>query len=247
MTATVRRKAPVAAFRAPEIPTALRAPTIPDSAVRRARHKAAAAEVKASQTVLPETKHSRPSSHNGVAIEREERIAIGPHGSGKIKISKLYLADGSMAYACWDCTATGNGRGDIIVHRNRVHGTKMGGNRNARVALPKQTQEELFDVILPRRADGSAPPETATDWTLGEFLAIAPNLKALGDLIDRVERENNELREQLKQTRVNRTDQHKIDVYESNQQEIGELRAWKKNVTKKLSTVGFVLSDEEEQ
>lgn len=205
--------------------------------------KATLEKVSAVTAIEPAEEHPRPSHHNGVAVEREERICIGPNGSGKIKISRLFLVDGTMAHACWDCTHTAPGRGDIVVHRNEAHGTRS-GKKPPKVIYEKSPQAELFDVVLPPRSDGRPAPESAVDWTLGEFLAIAPNLKAFGDLFDRLERENEELRTQ---TRVSRADQHKIDVYESNQQEIGELRAWKKTTIRTLGKLGFALQEDTEE
>lgn len=239
-TAARRAKPPAANFRAPVVPEALRAPTIPDSRVRAARRRAA----KAAAQAQPETSEER--THNGVAIVREEPVKSPLPTGAPFRYSRLFLEDGEVVWGCRDCPEITNTRGEVMAHRNARHGTRYGKKR-AKVTVEPQADLDLFDMVLPPRADGEPVPESPMDWTIGEVVAIMPTVKALGDLIDRLEKEVEELRGQLKQTRVSRTDMHKIEVYASNQQEIGELRAWKKAVVKKFASLNFKLEESIEE
>lgn len=255
-TTSRRSAAPPVAFNAPATPT--------DPPVQRRTTRAPAPALVA--PVEPTDKHPRPAHHKGLAVVSEERIGSLPNGA-KFKISKLELADGSSAFACWECTVTGDTRGDIMAHRNADHGARIGKNR-ATVTFPKEIEKDpdLFDLVLPVREDGTSPGDNPMYWQLGEVIAIMPTVKALGDLIQRLEEENDKLLYEVKQTRVSRADQHKIDVYTANQAEIVELRSrlakqgnyeqvkeelyalkkWKSNIIKKLKAVGFQLSEEDE-
>jgi hypothetical protein len=209
--------------------------------------------------VVPEP--DRPVEHNGIAIEREEPVPSPLPGAAPFKYSRLMLADGGSAFACRDCLFTGDTRGDVMAHRNAEHGARYGKRRPKVVYEP---DDDITDLVLPPRADGPAP-DALLEMTIGEHLAIAPTIKALGDLIDRLEQERDELAEQLKTARIDKSTQHKIDVYESHRQEILELRGqlnrqanyealrnevlelrgWKRKITHQLSRIGFKLDEEE--
>lgn len=234
-------------------------PTIPTRT--RATTRSAVPKVEPKQAVPPTQAHPRPTHHNGVAVVSEERLGNLPNGI-KFKVSRLYLANGEVAHACWECTFTGDTRGDVMSHRNTEHGTQIGRRRVQRIF----EDPHLLDLVLPAREDGTQPGDNPLYWQIGEIIAVVPTIKALGDHMERLEDENAQLREEVGRTRVTRTDQHKLDVYESNQQEIGELRArlkhmpniealraevyelraWKKKMIKRLGTLGFQLSEEDQ-
>lgn len=223
MTATANRKP---ATRKPPAEPAFQAP---ESKPARPRKPAA---VQPELVTPPQQERLRPTEHNGVAIVSETRI-------GFFRQASLELADGSTAFACWDCTYTSDSRGDVMTHRNAAHGTNFG--------RPNRRKDgDFLDLILPDRSDGTRPGDSPRDWTIGEILAVMPTIRALGDHIEDLERRNAELEELSRQSRVSRADQHKIDVYETHQAEIGQLRAWKKKMIAKLESLGFRLSEEDQ-
>lgn len=214
---------------------------------------------------LPSAKQvtpQRPTHHNGVEILDEQRIPSPlPHG-GPFRITRLRLADGKLAHGCFDCLFTAETRGDIVAHRNAEHGGRV-GKKAPKIVFERDP--ELLDVVLPPRDDGTPAPLLPIDMTLREIVTIAPSLMVLFNNLDAKERECEALREQLDQIRVSKADQHKIDVYDSHQQEIGELRAllakqgnyevikeelyelraWKKKFITKLKALGFTNHEED--
>lgn len=223
-----------AVFKAP--PEALRAPTIPDPEARRARHKAAAATKREAA--------EQERYYNGVLILREEPVPSPLPNGGPFRYSRLFLQDGDVAWACRDCDYQADTRGEVMAHRNADHGSRYGKKK------PKSDSEEdpnLLDLVLPERENGIQPGESLREWTIGELQAVAPTITALGNLIEKTERENEELREQLKQIQISKSDQHKINVYDANLKEIAELRAWKRNVVRKFAGVGFKLEENQEE
>ncbi len=181
----------------------------------------------------------RPTEHNGKKVVREELLYALPRAP--LKITRLILEDDSVAYACRDCLFTADTRGLVMVHRNREHGMRLAG-RKKKLDEPMRTAP---DIVLPPREDGTPAPSRPEDWTIRELLAVMPDIAAFGDLVDRLETENAELRKMLDETTtVSRTDQHKIDVYESMQSELVGLRIWKKDVIKKFAALGFKMEEE---
>lgn len=208
------------------------------------------------QPLMPEPEPKRPRDHNGVPVEREELYSNLPTG-GAFKISKLHLSNGEIAFACRDCTFTGDNRRDIMLHRNELHGAKYG--KPTPRLLKKTPDKHITDVVLPPREDGSPAPTHFMERTVGEFLAIAPSLAALGDTFDRLEAERDAALAEVAENRIDRVTQHKIDAYDHLKSEIVELRrvvasqgnyeeikeelyrlrAWKKKITAKFDSVGF--------
>jgi hypothetical protein len=203
-----------------------------------------------------EDDEQRPTEHNGIPVVREELIMHLP--KAPFKISRLHLADGSMAFSCRDCQHTGDSRGEVMVHRYEAHGAAL-GKKPPKVEYAKDTSAP--DVVLPPRENGPLP-SNPQNMTLGEFLALAPSIAALGDLVDRAETERDEALALLGNHRTNQT---KIDGYDEMQGELTaariqlrqqanyeaikaemyELRKWKVAMIKKLSGLGFHLSEED--
>lgn len=210
--------------------------------------------------LIANTEPERPTDHDGVPIMREQTFSNLPNAA-PFRISKLILANDEIAFACRDCMFTADSRGDVMEHRNEVHGTRY-GKKTPKMTFPKD--REIGDPVLPPRPDGKPAPQQLREMTMGEYLAIAPSLKALGDLIDRVETERDEALAEVEKNRIDRLTQHKLDVYASNQETIVELRmqlqrwanyedireelyalrAWKKKITQKLHLVGFKLEED---
>lgn len=207
----------------------------------------------------PAAEPERPVEHNGIPVVREEALANLPNAP--FRITKLHLSDGTQAHACRECLFTADTRGEVMLHRNQMHGAKYGKKR-PKVEFPEE--KDLFDPVLPPRGEVPAP-SNPLEMTVGEFLALAPTLAAMGDLIDRLEEERDAARAERDAVQITKEMQHKIDVYESNQQdildyrlklhkqanyeelkaEVLELRAWKKKIVAKLSALGFHLNEEE--
>lgn len=207
--------------------------------------------------LMTQPEQERPTDHQGIPVVKEEALRSPLPGAGEFRISKLYLANDTVAYACRDCLETANTRGEVMAHRNQEHGSRY-GKKTPRVIPVKD--RDVLDVVLPPRPDGNPAPSTLMELTLGELLALAPSLKALGDLIEQLERE----RDEAAGERLSRADRHKIEIYESHQaeivelravkartanyeeirQEVADLRAWKKKITAKLHSVGFHLEEE---
>jgi hypothetical protein len=203
----------------------------------------------------------RPRAFEGIAVLKEEPIE---HLKGKpFRISRLFLANNEIAFACRDCIFAGPTRGSVMQHRNREHGSRT-GMKQPKVTLP--VLREAPDPIVPERANGSRPM-SPMEMTIGEILSIAPSLAALGDLIETLEQERDSLLHDLNtRLRHGKENQHKIDVYESLRAEVIDLRltvnkqgnyeavkeemyalrAWKKKIIARLSAVGFHLSEEDQ-
>lgn len=243
---------------------------MPTTTMRRTRRKPAPAAFQppiAPDEPAPEAKparvpvNARPTHHNGIEVVQEHKLASLPNGAA-FRITKLELADGGWAHACVDCTFTSDSRGDIMAHRNAEHGAKY-GKRRPKIEYVRD--QGVLDIVLPPREDGSVAPLVPLDMTLREIVTVAPSLLVLMDMLDAKERLVEELTAELGKHQISRQDQHKIEVYESHQTEIGELRAtlarqanyeeikeemhalrsWKRKMTTRLSQLGFHLSEEE--
>jgi hypothetical protein len=196
-----------------------------------------------------------------VAVVREELLSNLPSGS-PFKVSKIHLVDGTIAHACRDCLFTGDTVTEVRHHRNAEHGTKF-GKRAPKVHWERDTN--LGDLVLPMRGDVPAPTNPM-EMTLAEFLALAPSYAALGDLMDRLERERDAALDKLADLMSqNKEAQHALAVYPALQQEVVELRllvrnagayeelksevltlrAFKKKITAKLEQIGFGLVEEQ--
>lgn len=211
----------------------------------------------------PDNGDGRPRDHDGIPIEREELVGNLPSGAA-FKISKLHLANQEIAWACRDCQFTADVRRDVAQHRNEEHGARF-GKKTPKVVFPRD--EDLGDLVLPPRLDGMPAPSNPMEMTLAEVLSLMPSVAAISDLVDKAERERDaaveELIERRKSDRIN---QPKIDVhdsltaeivdlrlmvknfgsYDQMKQELTELRAWKKSMIKKLNTLGFTMTEEEQ-
>lgn len=224
----------------------------------------------------------RPTEVDGVTVVREERMRN--YQGSYFKISKLYLADGVMVWGCWECLYVAETRGHVMAHRNAEHGAQYGkkGHRKARMlALAEQAAEqaaaeetaepetpeaeicEPVTVVQPAetvafRADRDTIPKTIMDMTIG-------GVRSLCDLVERLEKEIEDLKDKLDEVQIDRTTQHKIDVYETNRAEIvelrqiksqhdhcddlrdevKELRAFRRKMITRMAQLGFKLSEEE--
>jgi hypothetical protein len=225
--------------------------------VARSVKPAKAAEQKPAEQLEP----GRPQEHNGLQVVREELRSNLPSGA-PFKISKLHLVDGTRAFACRDCKFTGDALVSVQHHRNEKHGAKF-GKKTPKVQW--EQDPDLGDLVLPPRGDLPAPTNPM-EMTLGEYLALAPSFAALADLVDRTERERDDLLDRLNKVQEQTKEaQHALAVYPALQAEVVELRvmvrnagtyaelksevlalrAWKKKVTQRLEPLGFVLADEE--
>lgn len=204
----------------------------------------------------------RPTEHNGIPIVSEEPQMALP--KAPFRFTKIHLEDGTFGFACRDCTATADTRAGILVHRNETHGARN-FKRPPKVDLP--ALRTAPDPVLPPRPDGKPAPTAPLDMTLREFLAICPDLAAMGDLVDRMESERDHAREMLQEReKATKENAHKIAVYPSLQEEVvelrmmvknagtydemkaelTELRAWKKKIITKFSSLGFNFTEEEQ-
>lgn len=206
----------------------------------------------------------RPTMHNGVQVVREELVSALPHGKAPFRFTRLHLSDGTQAFGCRDCLETRDTRGAILLHRNDAHGARNGKKPPH---FPKGFREVgQVDLVLPPRANGPAPADVM-QMTIGEVVGLMPSIGATGNLIDRLEAENEALRSELSNVkRIDKASQHKIDVYDMHRTELielrlqvakqgnyeeikaelYELRAWKKKFIAKLNKIGFKLSEEDE-
>lgn len=205
----------------------------------------------------------RPTEHKGVTVAREELTANLPTGA-PFRISRLHLTDGTTAFACRDCLFTGDNRGEVAAHRNATHGTRYGKRAPKLVYEP---DDGPADLVLPPRPDGSSAPDNPLQMTVAELLALLPTISGCSDLIEKAEYERDLAQIELEERRRHdRENNHKIQVYESNQNqlvelrmkiknagsfdelkaEVVELRSWKKKMIAKLSALGFKLTEEEQ-
>lgn len=211
--------------------------------------------------LVAEPEGDRPTTYKGVAILNEVPIE---HLPGKpFRISRLFLENDEVVFACRDCLEVADTRGQIMAHRNAEHGSRIGKHGARHLYEPRKTAP---DPIVPIRADGTRPT-TPMEMTLGEFIAVAPSIAAMGDLIEKMEQERDAaLAELNERTKHDRANQHKIDVYDSLRsevvdlrlavqrqgnyeqvkQEMYDLRAWKKKMITKLSALGFQLTEEDQ-
>lgn len=208
---------------------------------------------------------TRPREHKGVQVVREELFSNLPNGA-PFRVSRLYLVDDTIAYACRDCLTTADTRALINRHRNEEHGARF-GKKAPKVLYDGGKQVADGDLVLPLRPDGTAAPQNVMNWTLAEFMALVPSIGALSDLIEKTEHERDMARIELAERRkTDRENAHKVAVYESLHAEVVELRvmvknsgayeslktevlelrAWKKQVSKKLETLGFKLIEEDQ-
>jgi hypothetical protein len=203
----------------------------------------------------------RPRDHKGIPIVREELTSSLPNGA-PFRISRLHLSDGTIAFACRDCLDTEDTRGAVMAHRNREHGATFGKKRPKVEPL---ADKFVGDLVLPPRKDGPAP-SNPMEMTVAELMALLPSISAIGDLIDRMEQERDHaVNELIEREAHDRENKHKIAVYPSLQEEVVdlrgrlrgvgsfdemkaeliELRRWKKEMIKRLSALGFTLSEED--
>lgn len=215
------------------------------------------------EPMIPAVDPDRPQEHNNIPVVREELMGNLPSGA-KFKISKLHLSDGTDAFACRDCLYTGDTRADVMHHRNDAHGNKY-GKKPPKVVFAKDP--EPYELVLPPRSEGVPAPTNIMEMTVAELLALMPTIGALGDLVE-TEAHHRELAEvELDERRKHdRENGHKIAAYDSMHEELVErrmamkgygsfdemkaelkaLRAWKQKMTARLKTLGFVLTEEDE-
>ncbi len=189
-----------------------------------------------------EPQPNRPTEHKGVAVEREEQLQNLPRAP--FRISRLYLVDGTTAYACRDCLFTGESRGEVMAHRNDEHGASYGKARPKNEIAPLRGTP---DPILPPREDGSPAPTAPMEMTLGEFMALAPSITALGDLVDEAQRERDAAVEELNSMKAATRDWRiRAEQYDEMREELLSLRNWKRKMTSRLQQMGFQLTEEEQ-
>jgi hypothetical protein len=219
------------------------------------------AKATVSAPTLPTLEPGRPTEHNGIAIVSERLRSNLPSGA-PFKISTLQLEDGTQAYACRDCQATGDTVTELRHHRNDVHGARY-GKQPPKVVWDKS--QDLNDFVLPPRGDKPAPTNPM-EMTLAEFLSLAPSYAAMADLIDRLEKERDAALAKIAEIQNTVAEaKHALAVYPSLQEEVVDLRlrvrnvgsfdemkqelqalrAWKKKMTQRLQSVGFSLTDDD--
>jgi hypothetical protein len=215
------------------------------------------------EPLVPAVESDRPQDHNGIPVVREELVGNLPTGA-KMKISKLHLSDGTLAFACRDCLFSADSRAEVMQHRNQQHGSRY-GKKTPKLVFAKD--KDVHDVVLPPRTDGPAPGNIM-EMTMAEVLALMPSIGALGDLVEeathRAELAEVELAERRRHDREN---EQKIAAYDSMREELvdrrvamkgfssyddmknelRELRAWKQKITARLKPLGFVLAEEDEE
>lgn len=229
---------------------------------RRGRPPKTAAVVQFQTPLIEKAEPDRPSAHDGIPVVKEELISALPNGKAPFRFTRLHLANGTQAFGCRDCLATADTRGQILLHRNEAHGARN-GKKPPRVV--PQDRSTVLDLVLPPRGDEPAPSDPM-QMTVGEILSLLPTIGAMGDLIDRLEQERDDALKLANEHRIDKSTQHKIDVYESHRQELVDLRlqvqkcanyeaikqelydlkAWKRRFTTRLKKVGFQLSEEDE-
>lgn len=212
---------------------------------------------------------------NGVRVVGEAYVFNLPHVPLR-GYTLLTLEDGTTLFRCRDCKPDVTGsRGDLMAHRNKLHGARVGKRSSTRVQL------NIMDELLPEPINIELPPDeqelpdtidpqAAFDMTIGELMALAPSIKAMGDLVDRLEAERDAAVEELNQRsahdkenahKINSYDQlreeitdlrlvlhkerYKIENYDDVRKEVLALREWKKKITNKLRPLGFTLSEED--
>lgn len=206
----------------------------------------------------------RPQDHNGIPVVREQlRMSPLPSCKAPLKISRLHLANKVVAFACRDCLYTGDTLADVMHHRNAEHGAKY-GKKKPKVEFP--ADDDPTDIILPPRAAGLPAPGDIMEMTMAELLSLLPSLHALGALIQQTEAENEALTAEIDARRhFDLANQDKLAAYDSLQAELvdrrltmkgsgsyeemkaelTELRAWKKQIIKRFSAIGFMFTEEE--
>lgn len=177
-----------------------------------------------------------PTHIRGIEVVREQALyAIGPHAP--FRYTRLFLADGTSCIACRDCWWDAPSRGEVMQHRNTAHGARY-GRKKPKVDLPPVP--EAPELIVEPRDDNTPAPNNPLDWTLRELLAVLPDIAALGNLVDTLEKERDDALAELAASHVgDREAQHKIAVYDSHRQEIIELRKFKRDVEKQFAKLGF--------
>lgn len=215
----------------------------------------------------------------GVRVLSEELVYCLPNAPIR-GYSKLLLADGTTTFRCKDCVPDVVGsRGDLMAHRNAEHGGRIGKNRGV---ITKAKAQLVLEELLGAPHDIELPPEqrplpdvidplALTTMTLAEVMAIAPSIKAIGDLMGELEDARDAALKELQERRAHdktnahkidsydaqrseildlklrlRKEQHKIDGYDELRSEVLALRDWKKKMINKLRPLGFVLSEEDD-
>lgn len=207
---------------------------------------------------------ARPTEHNGIPIVNEECRASPVNPKAFLKITKLHLSNDTIAFGCLDCLFTGDTRSELQRHRNAEHGTRF-GKRRAKVRFA--TDDNLGDLVLPSRPDGTPAPIDVLEMTLAEFLSIMPSFAALMQYIEDIENRHQQLVDLVRQQKDElKASAYAVAVYpalqeevidlrlkikgvgsfEANKAELLVLRDWKNKMTKRLATLGFVLNEEGE-
>lgn len=249
-----RGRPPKASFQEPLMPTAKQEPPkrVPGP--------------RGQQALMSVVDEGRPQEHKGIQVIREElRPSPLPQCKAPLKISKLHLADGSLAFACRDCTETGDTLADMMQHRNAVHGSKY-GKRRPKITFPADA--DPMDMVLPRRAVDIPGPDELMEMTVAEMMSLLPSIGAIGAYVEQVERENADMRAELDErhqffeankTRLANYEAMEAELvdrrltmkntgsYEELKTEVVKLRAWREKMIKRFSAVGFVFTEEEEK
>lgn len=205
---------------------------------------------------------------NGIDVEEIKPVESIP--GIPLRIALVRLADGSTVHACRDCPDpldfVGT-RGDVMSHRNAVHGARY-GKKKPKIEEPSQDDPgDLLDAVLAPRTEDEPAPGTVYEMTIGEILALAPTIKALGDLVEQAEARVDEVMDELRDLRQYQRDTVtklagyeaardevvglRVQIrawgnYEAIKAEMYQLRAWKKDMIKKLKAMGFQLTEEEQ-
>ncbi len=183
----------------------------------------------------------RPVRHNGIMIVREELVQNLPRAP--FRISRLWLDNGNIAFACRDCAFTGDSRGIVMAHRNEAHGARF-GQRHKHKAL--QSFKGTPDIVLPDEP-GRSTSADPLDWTLKELLAVCPSITALGDMVEDAQRQRDAAVEELQELKIATRDMRlRAAQYDEARDELTALRNWKRKMITRLNQMGFSLSEEDD-
>lgn len=185
-----------------------------------------------------------------------------------MRMNLIKLEDGSQLFGCYDCPDvldfTGS-RGEVMAHRNALHGA-MFGKRKPKVVPDPSSQMDVLDIVVESRGPDQPAPQTPYDMTVRELLAIMPSVAALGDLIDRTEAERDALLAELNAYRAHdRENKAKIEGFDALRDEVIELRVqmrqwgnyeavkaemyalrgWKRKIITKFKALGFQFDEED--
>lgn len=224
--------------------TAKKAPVKKAAAPGRPRKRAAEPvqqEQQEQPALIERDEPERPDRHNGIKVVREELLQNLPRAP--FRITRLWLDDGNVAFACRDCLFTGDSRGIVMAHRNETHGASFGLKRRIADIPPfRGTPDPIIAY-----GEGRTPSPDPLDWTLKELLAVCPSITALGDLVEEAQRQRDTAVEDLADLKISTRDMRiKAEQYDKVRDELNALRNWKRKMITRLEQMGFSPKEEDE-